>query len=182
MSNRDSDVAHLYHQSTKLFYLDLQRKPPAYKRYRALLPLPLPAEVAPLAVPTLETVATTMPAASAAPTRELATQAGLLCVSAGRIRRRTFAGAGEVAYRAAASAGGLYPMETYVVCGDLPGLAAGVYHFSPVDFALLCLRQGDHRGALAQDAGGDPTVAAAAATLAFSALFCRSAWKYRARA
>jgi len=26
MSNRNSDVAHLYHESTKLFYLDLQRK------------------------------------------------------------------------------------------------------------------------------------------------------------
>ena len=51
MSKRDRDVAHLYHESTKLFYLDLQRKPPAYKRYRALLPLPLPTEVSPLAVP-----------------------------------------------------------------------------------------------------------------------------------
>ena len=28
MSNRDRDVAHLYHESTKLFYLDLQRTPP----------------------------------------------------------------------------------------------------------------------------------------------------------
>jgi hypothetical protein len=58
MNNRDRDVAHLYHESTKLFYLDLQRKPPAYKRYKALLPLPLPTGVSPLAVPTLEAVAT----------------------------------------------------------------------------------------------------------------------------
>src|SRR5215813_7710364 len=180
MSNRDSDVAHLYHQSTKLFYLDLQRKPPAYKRYRALLPLPLPAAVSPLALPTLETVATTMPAASAAQAMDLTTLAGLLFFSAGRIRRRTFAGAGEVAFRAAASAGGLYPMETYVVCGDLPGLAAGVYHFSPADFALRCLRQGDYRGALAQ-AAGDLPGAVAPGTLVFSAVFWRSAWKYRVR-
>src|SRR5262245_34550909 len=181
MSNRDSDVAHLYHQSTKLFYLDLQRKPPAYKRYRALLPLPLPAAVSPLALPTLETVATTMPAASAAQAMDLTTLAGLLFFSVGRIRRRTFAGAGEVAFRAAASAGGLYPIETYVVCGELPGLAAGVYHFSPADFALLCLRQGDYRGALARAAAGDSTVAAAPGTLVFSAIFWRSAWKYRGR-
>jgi SagB-type dehydrogenase family enzyme len=181
MSNSDRDVAYLYHESTKLFYLDLQRKPPAYKRYRALLPLPLPTEVSPLAVPTLETVAATMPAASPAQTLDLTTLAGLLFFSAGRIRTRTFVGAGEVAFRAAASAGGLYPIELYVVCGDLPGLAAGVYHFSPADFALRCLRQGDYRGALARAAAGDPTVAAAPGTRVFSAVFWRRAWKYRVR-
>src|SRR5262245_60259477 len=118
MSNRDRDVAHLYHESTKLFYLDLQRKPPAYKRYRALLPFPLPPAVSPLAVPTLEAVAATVPAASSAQAFDLTTLAGLLFYSAGRIRMRTFVGAGEVSFRAAASAGGLYPIETYVVCGD----------------------------------------------------------------
>ena len=181
MSKRDRDVAHLYHESTKLFYLDLQRKPPAYKRYRALLPLPLPTEVSPLAVPTLEAVAATGLAASSAQGFDLTTLAGLLFYSAGRIRMRTFAGAGEVTFRAAASAGGLYPIEAYVVCGDLPGLAAGVYHFSPADFALRCLRPGDYRGALARAAGGDPTVATAPGTLVFSAIFWRSAWKYRVR-
>jgi SagB-type dehydrogenase family enzyme len=180
MSNRDRDIAHLYHESTKLFYLDLQRKPPAYKRYRALLPLPLPTEISPLAVPTLEAVAAAVPAASSAQGFDLTTLAGVLFFSVGRIRTRTFVGAGEVAFRAAASAGGLYPIEAYVVCGDLPGLAAGVYHFSPADFALRCLRQGDYRGALAQ-AGGDPTVATAPGTLVFSAVFWRSAWKYRVR-
>src|SRR5262245_52034383 len=105
MSNRDRDIAHLYHQSTKLFYLDLQRKPSAYKRYRALPLLPLPAEVSPLAVPTLEAVANTLPAASPGQALDLTTMAGLLFFSVGQIRRRAFAGAGEVAFRAAASAG-----------------------------------------------------------------------------
>jgi SagB-type dehydrogenase family enzyme len=180
MSNRDRDVAHLYHESTKLFYLDLQRKPPAYKRYKALLPLPLPTEVSPLAVPTLEAVATTIQVASPAQSFDLTILAGLLFYSVGRIRMRPFVGAGEIAFRAAASAGGLYPIEAYVVCGDLPGLAAGVYHFSPADFALRCLRQGDYRSTLARSAG-DPTVAAAPGTLVFSAIFWRSAWKYRGR-
>ena len=181
MNNRDRDVAHLYHESTKLFYLDMQRKPPAYKRYRALLPLPLPTEVSPLAVPTLEAVAATVPVANPAQALDLTTLAGLLFFSAGRIRTRTFVGAGEVAFRAAASAGGLYPIEAYIVCGDLPGLAAGVYHFSPADFALRCLRQGDYRRALAQATAGNPTVATAPGTLVFSAIFWRSAWKYRVR-
>src|SRR5215471_14998522 len=180
MSNRDRDVARLYHESTKLFYLDLQRKPPAHKRYRALLPLSLPTEVSSLAVPTLEAVAATGSAVSSAQGFDLTALAGLLFYSAGRIRRRAFAGTGEVTFRAAASAGGLYPIEVYVVCGDLPGLAAGVYHFSPADFALRCLRQGDYRGVLAQ-AAGDATSAAAPGTLVFSAVFWRSAWKYRLR-
>src|SRR5215471_7483372 len=180
MSNRDRDVARLYHESTKLFYLDLQRKPPAHKRYRALLPLSLPTEVSSLAVPTLEAVAATGSAVSSAQGFDLTALAGLLFYSAGRIRRRAFAGTGEVAFRAAASAGGPYPIETYVVCGDLPGLAAGVYHFSPADFALRCLRQGDYREVLAQ-AAGDQTGAATPGTLVFSAVFWRSAWKYRVR-
>ena len=180
MSNHERDVAHLYHESTKLAYLDLQRKPPAYKRYRALRPLPLPAKVSPLAVPALEAVAATAQAAGSAQTCDLTTLAGLLFFSAGRIRTRTFVGAGEVAFRAAASAGGLHPIEVYVVCGDLPGLAAGAYHFSPADFALRCLRQGDYRGILAR-AAGDPTLAATSGTLVFSAIFWRSAWKYRVR-
>jgi SagB-type dehydrogenase family enzyme len=173
-------MAHLYHESTKLFYLDMQRKPPAYKRYRGLQPLPLPAEVAPLAVPALEAVATTVQTASPTQVFDLTTLAGLLFFSAGRIRTRAFIGAGEVAFRAAASAGGLHPIEVYVVCGDLPGLAAGVYHFSPADFALRSLRQGDYRGALAQ-AVADPTLATTPGTLVFSAIFWRSAWKYRVR-
>src|SRR5262249_32888283 len=167
MNNRDSDVAHVYHQSTKLFYLDLQRKPSAYKRYMALPPLPLPAAGASLAVPALEAVAATVPAASSGPALDLTTLAELLFFAAGRIRTRTFAGAGEVSFRAAASAGGLYPIETYVVCGDLTGLAAGVYHFAPADFALRCLRPGDYRGALARAAGGGSTVASAPGTPVF---------------
>jgi SagB-type dehydrogenase family enzyme len=131
-------------------------------------------------MPTLEAVAASVPVARPAQGFDLTTLAGLLFYSVGRIRIRTFAGAGEVTFRAAASAGGLYPIEAYIVCGDLPGLAAGVYHFSPADFALRCLRQGDYRGALAR-AAGDPTVAAAPGTLVFSAVFWRSAWKYRVR-
>lgn len=181
MSNRDIDIAHLYHESTKLFYLELHKKPPAYKLYRELPLLPLPTDFSPLAVPALEAIAAT--GQMAPPTRafDLTMLAGLLFFAAGRIKKRTFAGVGEVSFRAAASAGGLYPVEVYVVCGELPGLAAGVYHFSPADFALRSLRQGDYRPVLAQAAAGDQTVTTAPCTLVCSAIFWRSAWKYRVR-
>ena len=181
MNNRDLDAAQRYHTSTKRVYLPLQHKPLAYKPYSTLAPHVLPTEFSSLTVPTLEAVSEPVRVKSVEPTLDLASLAALLFYSAGRIRRRHFAGAGEVTFRAASSAGGLYPIEVYVVCGDLSDLAAGVYHFSPMDFALRGLRNGDYRGMLSQAAGGDSTLAAAPATLIFSAVFWRSAWKYQAR-
>ena len=55
-------------------------------------------------------------------------------------------------FRAAPSTGALYQTEAYVVAGEVAGLAAGVYHFGPGDFALRRLREGDFRGAV----GGPP--------------------------
>jgi hypothetical protein len=37
--------------------------------------------------------------------------------------------AGETFFRTYASAGALYPVEIYLVCGELEGLEAGVYHY-----------------------------------------------------
>jgi hypothetical protein len=60
---------------------------------------------------------------------DLAALARLLYLSAGLIRKAQLAVAGEVHYRAAASAGALFPIEVYIVCEDIAGLDAGVYHF-----------------------------------------------------
>jgi len=73
-------------------------------------------------------------------------------------------------------------VEIYVVSSDLPGLAAGVYHFSPADFALRRLREGDFRGELARAAAGEEAVSRAPVTLILTAIFWRNAWKYQARA
>ena len=111
---------------------------------------------------------------------DLATVARLLHYSAGLIRKSISASAGEVHYRAAASAGALYPIELYLVCGDLPGLAAGVYHYAPADNSLTQLRAGDYRGNLAA-AAADDLLASTPATIISTAVFWRSAWKYRTR-
>jgi len=86
-----------------------------------------------------------------------------------------------VHFRAAASTGALYQTEAYVVAGDVPGLAPGVYHFGPGDFSLRRLRAGDFRGALAL-AAADDGVAAQPAAVVLSAIYWRNAWKYQARA
>ncbi|MGQ4809229.1 hypothetical protein NKDENANG_02644 [Candidatus Entotheonellaceae bacterium PAL068K] len=60
MSNRDIHLANQYHESTKLTYIDHRTKPSAYKRYSALSSIPLPTDLSPPAVSTLESVAGTV--------------------------------------------------------------------------------------------------------------------------
>ena len=112
---------------------------------------------------------------------DLTIVAQLLHYSAGLIRRSALRSAGEVHYRAAASAGALYPIELYVVCGDLPGIEAGVYHYAPDGNVLTRLRSGDFRRNLAAMAAGRESVSNAPATIVCSCVFWRSAWKYRER-
>ncbi|MGI0039914.1 MAG: SagB/ThcOx family dehydrogenase, partial [Nitrososphaera sp.] len=80
--------------------------------------------------------------------------------------------------RAASATGALYPIELYVVCQDIGGLQAGVYHFSPGDFSLTQLRRGDFRPRLAEMAGGNQDILSSPVTLAFTSIAWRNAWKY----
>ena len=179
MSNRDTSAALEYHEATKLAYINLRNKPPMYKSYASGPVISLPEQFPHPSTPTLDAL---IPATGeSAPSLELATLAQLLFFSAGVIRKSVVPSVGEVHYRAAASAGALYPIETYVVCKDIPGLEAGVYHFSPADFSLRQLRRGDYRSNLFQAAAGEDAIASAPVTLVYSSIFWRSAWKYRAR-
>ena len=120
----------------------------------------------------------TRPEGSAVP--DLRALAALLYFSAGITRRRTYPG-GEVFFRAAACTGALYEIELYVVCGDLPDLPAGVYHFGPADFALRKLRSGDYRGVLDRATAAEPGVSHAPLTVICTGTYWRNAWKYQAR-
>ena len=179
MPNSDTGAARSFHDATKLSYISLATKPPLYKSYPGLPVVALPAELPSPEAATLAAVGGAMEARSGP--LDLSSLAQLLHYSAGLIRRSTLRTAGEVHYRAAASAGALYPIELYVVCGDLPGLAAGVYHYGPAANSLTLLRAGDFRGNLAQASAGYPAIAGAPATIVCSCVFWRSAWKYRER-
>ncbi len=185
MGNRNTKAANSYHESTKRTYIDLSAKPPLYKSYPGAPRIPLPSGFDTPDCPTLQAVAgasaSGVKAHHQAGTLELTGLAQLLHFSAGVIRRGVLPRSGEVHYRAAASAGALYPVEVYLVAGDMPGLKAGVYHFSPAEASLTLLREGDHRRELVEATGGEERVAAAPVTLALSAVFWRSAWKYRER-
>jgi len=186
--NHDLTAAWTYHNSTKhslesirrnRHFLDWDNKPLPFKIYSSLAPLQLPVNVPAVETPTLAAIAgTTNNRSEQIP--DLATLASLLFLSAGITKRRTYPG-GEVYFRAAANTGALYHIDLYLVCGDLPDLPAGVYHFGPHDFSLRRLREGDYRSVLMRASGGEHTVMHAPATIICTSTYWRNAWKYQAR-
>ena len=188
-TNRQLTATWTYHNGTKHSWesirsdphsLDWKNYPLAFKMYATLDPVPLPHEWPPVSLPTLSAIAGTSPEQNDECIPDLLTLAKLLFLSAGITKRRTHAG-GEMYFRAAACTGALYHIDLYLVCGQLPDLSAGVYHFGPNDFALRCLRPGDYRQVLIQASGQEPAVACAPALLVCTSTYWRNAWKYQAR-
>jgi SagB-type dehydrogenase family enzyme len=92
------------------------------------------------------------------------------------------AAVGDFQFRTAPSAGGLYPIETYLLARSVEGLDQGFYHFRPYSFDLEFIKPGDFAAALAKAALGQGMVADAQATFIWTAIIERSRWKYRQRA
>ena len=175
---RDS-VALRFNEATKLQYINLENKPPLYKVYPELRAIRMPDVAAAPGpdAPTLAAIRNDAGSGDGDGTLTLEKLTSILYHSAAVIRRRQLRD-GEVHYRAAASAGALYPTEIYVVCGDLEGLRAGVYHFNPLSCTLARLRNADLRRWVA---GATVDHGAYPASLVFTTVFWRSAWKYRER-
>ena len=161
------------------FALDFSNLPRLYKLYRRAETVALPEDAAPSAVPALAAIAGEAAVTDAAPS--LDDVAALLKLSAGITKWLKVPG-GRMAFRAASCTGALYHIELYLVCGGLPGLPAGVYQYGAQDNALRIVRTGDHRGALAAATGGDAAVASAPASIVYTSVFWRNAWKYQSRA
>ena len=89
---------------------------------------------------------------------------------------------GDTYFRTAPSAGGLYPVETYLSVRSVEGLEAGIYHFRPHRFDLEFLIRGDHSKALAAAALYQELIQQAHLTFIWSAVVERGKWKYRQRA
>jgi SagB-type dehydrogenase family enzyme len=85
-------------------------------------------------------------------------------------------------FRAAPSAGALYPTETYIVVNRVESLAPGLYHYNIKYHSLEFILDGDFGEKLAQAALGQDMVERAAANIIWTAIISRSAWKYDQRA
>jgi SagB-type dehydrogenase family enzyme len=84
--------------------------------------------------------------------------------------------------RAAPSAGALYPIEIYPVANNVQGLARGIYRYFVADHSLALVREGDFRHQMMRHALGEEMMERASVVLVLSAVFERSAWRYRERA
>ena len=185
--NRHVEAARRYHEATAHSPqsirsggrgLDWDSKPAPFKIYPDLSVVALPRD---FPVPGLDALAAISTGPIGEAPLDLERLAALLFFSAGVTKRTVYPGGGGAMYfRAAPSTGALYQTEAYVVVGDVAGLEPGVYHFSPGDFALRRLREGDFRGALAI-AAADDDLASRPATLILSAIYWRNTWKYQAR-
>jgi SagB-type dehydrogenase family enzyme len=188
-ANRDIAATLHYHEGTKHpggFLLnpwhtfDPAERPP-FKMYVDRPAVALAAGDGPGGLPALQAIGHEIAHSDKENTPSLETVSHLLHYSAGITRRIHYPGWGELAFRAAACTGALYHIELYVVCGDLPGLDAGVYHYDPQAEALELLRSGDHRGTLVDASGEEPAVAHAPAVLVYTDVPWRNALKYQAR-
>jgi SagB-type dehydrogenase family enzyme len=84
-------------------------------------------------------------------------------------------------FRTAPSAGALYPLEVYVVAGDVQGLYPGVYHYIPDGHQVIKILDGDKRIDLADAALGQESVRNGAVVFVFTGIYERTTTKYGER-
>ena len=189
VSNRDTRAAWNYHNGTKhpsghlldrSHVFNPMSPPTPFKVYAGVETLPLAPDMATLGVPALSAISTNRAVIDGDRTPDIDVLARILYFSAGITKRIGYPW-GEMAFRAAACTGGLYHIELYVVCGELPGLEAGVYNFDPRGPGLQRLRKGDYRGVLADAAGEEHSLTHAPAVRVYTDVFWRNSCKYQAR-
>jgi SagB-type dehydrogenase family enzyme len=85
-------------------------------------------------------------------------------------------------FRAAPSAGALYPVETYLVIHNVKEIDAGIYHYGVKSHELVQLKKGNFREAAARAALDQDMAYSANVVFIWTAVFQRSKWKYNQRA
>jgi SagB-type dehydrogenase family enzyme len=149
--------------------MDWAAQPRVFKRYPGIEPIPLPRR-ADLPRALLSSVLRGG-GRPASPGRLGIEELSRILVLSYSLTASARHGGGEFYFRNAASAGALYPTEIYVASAGIEGLEDGLYHFSIADHGLSRLRREEAERA------GVPAL-----TFYLTAVFFRSAWKYRDRA
>lgn len=205
--NRNTETAHRFHRSTSyvavrdeagaeqfmmgvppdveeiIWEKDWSIEPFPYKVYETLPPIPLPHEFPAPEMPALEAIARAGDEPTGERMPDLAALARIALLSNGLLKRGSHRPGGRIIdYRAAGGTGARYHLEVYFVCGDLPDLPAGIYHYAAHDHTLRLLRSGDYRAVLVEATGQESAIAAAPVVLAMTSTFWRNAWRYKGRA
>ena len=84
-------------------------------------------------------------------------------------------------FRTVPSAGALYPLELYVVAGNIKSLSPAIYRYKPDDHLLLKIVSGDRRSELSRAALRQSAIRKAPAVLLICAVYERTTAKYGQR-
>lgn len=148
--------------------LDPRNAPRPFKEYRGLDRVPLPRQ---LVDSFLSATAVLSGEKGRSRPFDSALLGTLLFLSAG-VTRMAGSPTRRAYFRSAMSAGNLHPVELYVVAGEVDGIPAGVYHFSPLEATLTVLRSGDYRSLIGADTE---------AAIVLTGIAWRTTWKYGER-
>jgi len=156
--------------------LDWANQPEVFKAYPGAAPIPLPREVV---LPDIRLSSLLKKQDGALSTRvmDLHRLSAILRLTHS-LTAKARQGGGSFYFRSAASAGALYPNELYAAVRNIDGLHDGLYHFSIAQHGLVLLRKGD---AFLLPENRDVHSHTPGLVFFLSAIFFRSAWKYRAR-
>lgn len=162
---------HVYHPS---------HRPTPYKIYKNASQVDLALDKTPIGSSALDAISTDVNIHSYT-IPDLRTLGRILYFSSGITKKIKFQGLGEMDFRAASCTGALYHIEIYLVCSDLPGLGAGVYHFDPKHMKLDTIRLGDFRKFVSNATAKEPSVSKSPVVLIFTDVFSRNSIKYQSR-
>lgn len=189
--NDNIDAAWHYHNGTKhphgklhsgFYFYDPAFRPIPYKIYTEnLQSINLPLEKKPFGKSALVAISDNIKQDAKTIVPDLNTLSRILYFSNGITKTIHFPRLGGIEFRAASCTGALYHIEIYVVCGNIAGLGAGVYHFDPKEMNLKQLRKGDYRHVLIRASGNDVNVRHAPVILVYTDIFTRNSVKYQTR-
>jgi SagB-type dehydrogenase family enzyme len=81
-------------------------------------------------------------------------------------------------FRTAPSAGAMFPLEIFVVVGNVEGIEAGVYRYIPQEHKIVRTANGDVRRELTQAALGQRMIQEAPVTIVHTAIMSRTTSRY----
>jgi SagB-type dehydrogenase family enzyme len=183
--NKDYNVALNFHNLTKhsylsvrtdRYYLDWDNFPYPFKVYENVEKIKLPKAFPKPNLKALEALSSKMDKSKELTINEIAE---LLYFTAG-ISRVFDEGLIKYYFRVAPATGALYSTELYLVCCNLEGIKAGLYHFDPYSFSLDVLRLGDYREILSKIAL-EERIKKAPLSIILTSIGWRNVWKYRKR-
>jgi SagB-type dehydrogenase family enzyme len=159
--------------------LDWPNQPSVYKEYPELKVVPLSA-AAPVPEGLLSSIVLS-DSGQRAPASISLEQLSQVFDLAYTLTARSLHPSGEFFYRSVPSAGALYPCELYVAARSILGLQDGLYHYTIGRRSLTQLRRGNHLEAVGPAARSEESWQGSLLMFFVTAIFFRSAWKYRAR-